>query len=105
VIGLATLGYKVIATIGKEITEITPTRGFAAEFGAATTVLLASSMGLPISTTHTLVGGVIGVGFAQGIGALNMSIIRNIVKSWLATVPVSAGVAALLYTLARVIVL
>lgn len=105
VIGLATLGYKVIATIGNEITEITPTRGFAAEFGAATTVLLASSLGLPISTTHTLVGGVIGVGFAQGIAALNLAMIRNIVNSWLATVPVSAGVAALLYTLARMIVL
>ncbi len=105
VIGLATLGYRVIATIGKEITEITPTRGFSAEFGAATTVLIASSLGLPISTTHTLVGGVIGVGFAQGIGALNMAMIRNIVNSWLATVPVSAGVAALLYTLARVLVL
>jgi PiT family inorganic phosphate transporter len=105
VIGLATLGYKVIATIGNEITEITPTRGFAAEFGAATTVLLATSLGLPISTTHTLVGGVIGVGFAQGIAALNLAMIRNIVNSWLATVPVSAGVAALLYTVARAIVL
>ncbi|HEX6941038.1 MAG TPA: anion permease [Longimicrobiales bacterium] len=105
VIGVATLGYKVIATIGREITEITPTRGFCAEFGAATTVLIASSLGLPISTTHTLVGGVIGVGFAQGIGALNLSMIRNIVNSWLATVPVAAAVAALLFTVARAIVL
>ncbi|HEX6939641.1 MAG TPA: anion permease [Longimicrobiales bacterium] len=105
VIGLATLGYKVIATIGRQITEITPTRGFSAEFGAATTVLIASSLGLPISTTHTLVGGVIGVGFAQGIAALNLSVIRNIVNSWLATVPVAAGVAALLFALARAIVL
>lgn len=104
VIGLATLGYKVIATIGKEITEITPTRGFSAEFGAATTVLVASTLGLPISTTHTLVGGVIGIGFAQGIGALNMNMIRNIVRSWLATVPVAAAVAALVFTIARIIV-
>lgn len=104
VVGLATLGYKVIATIGREITEITPTRGFSAEFGAAATVLLASSMGLPISTTHTLVGAVIGVGFARGIGALNLRIIRNIVNSWIATVPVSACAAALLFTLARLII-
>lgn len=104
VVGLATLGYKVIATIGKEITEITPTRGFSAEFGAAGTVLLASSMGLPISTTHTLVGAVIGVGFARGIGALNLRIIRNIVNSWIATVPVSACAAALLFTIARLLI-
>jgi PiT family inorganic phosphate transporter len=104
VIGLATLGYKVIATIGSQITEVTPTRGFAAEFGAATTVLLASSMGLPVSTTHTLVGGVIGVGFAQGIGALNMGVVRNIIGSWLATVPV-AGIAGALFVVARAIIL
>ena len=104
VLGLATYGYKVIATIGKEITEITPTRGFCAEFGAATTVLLASSIGMPVSTTHTLVGAVIGVGFARGIGALNMTVIKNILKSWLATVPVAAGVAALLFVVARVFV-
>ncbi|HEX2167604.1 MAG TPA: inorganic phosphate transporter [Longimicrobiales bacterium] len=104
VVGLATMGYKVIATIGKEITEITPTRGFSAEFGAAGTVLLASSMGLPISTTHTLVGAVIGVGFARGIGALNLRIIRNIVNSWLATVPVAAAASALLFFIARIFV-
>ncbi|HEX6308394.1 MAG TPA: anion permease [Longimicrobiales bacterium] len=104
VVGLATLGYRVIATIGKEITEITPTRGFSAEFGAATTVLLASSLGLPVSTTHTLVGAVIGVGFARGIGALNLRIIRNIVQSWLATVPVAAGAAGVLFLVARLFV-
>lgn len=105
VAGLATFGYKVIATIGRQITEITPTRGFSAEFGAATTVLIASSLGLPISTTHTLVGGVIGVGFAQGIAALNLGMVRNILNSWLATVPVAATVAALLFTVARMVVL
>ncbi|HEX7051223.1 MAG TPA: anion permease [Longimicrobiales bacterium] len=105
VVGLATLGHKVIATIGRQITEITPTRGFSAEFGAATTVLLASSLGLPISTTHTLVGGVIGVGIAQGLGALNLAMIRNIVSSWIATIPVSAGVAAALFVIARAILL
>jgi PiT family inorganic phosphate transporter len=105
VLGVATYGYKVIATIGREITEITPTRGFCAEFGAATTVLVASSLGLPISTTHTLVGGVIGIGFAQGIGALNMAMVRSIVNSWVATVPVSAAVSALIFIVARALVL
>lgn len=105
VLGVATYGYKVIATIGREITEITPTRGFCAEFGAATTVLIASSLGLPISTTHTLVGGVIGIGFAQGIGALNMGMVRSIANSWVATVPVSAAVAALIFVIARAVVL
>ena len=97
VLGLATLGHKVIATVGREITEITPTRGFCAEFGAATTVLLASSLGLPVSTTHTLVGAVVGVGFARGISALNTLVLRNIVNSWLATVPVAGTIAAALY--------
>jgi inorganic phosphate transporter, PiT family len=101
VLGLATLGHKVIATVGKQITEITPTRGFCAEFGAATTVLVASTIGLPISTTHTLVGGVVGVGFAQGIAALNVRVIRNIVSSWIATVPAAAGTAAVLFILLR----
>lgn len=105
VLGLATYGYRVIATVGKEITEMTPTRGFAAEFGAATTVLIASRMGLPVSTTHTLVGAVIGVGFAQGIGALNMRVIRNIIGSWLATVPAAAGVASLIFIALRATVL
>lgn len=105
VVGLATLGYRVIRTIGRQITEITPTRGFSAEFGGATTVLIASTLGLPVSTTHTLVGGVIGVGFAQGIGALDMRVVRNIINSWIATVPVAAGLAALLFAMARAIVL
>ncbi len=105
VVGLATWGYKVIATIGKHITEITPTRGFAAEFGAATTVLMASRLGMPISTTHTLVGAVIGVGFAQGIGALNMRTIRNIINSWIATLPAAAGLSALIFVIFRSIFL
>lgn len=92
VIGLATWGWRVIATIGKKITELTPTRGFAAEFGAASTILVATWMGLPISTTHTLVGSVIGVGLARGIEALDLSTTRDIVVSWVITVPVSAGI-------------
>ncbi|MEE4461723.1 inorganic phosphate transporter, partial [Azotobacter chroococcum] len=75
VIGLATYGYKVIATIGKEITELTPSRGFAAELATASTVVGASAIGLPVSTTHTLVGAVLGIGIARGIGALNLGVI------------------------------
>ena len=90
VVGLATYGFKVIATIGKKITELTPSRGFAAELGAASTVVLASSTGLPISTTHTLVGAVLGVGFARGIAALNLRVIGTIFMSWIITLPAGA---------------
>ncbi|MEX2468278.1 MAG: inorganic phosphate transporter, partial [Pseudohongiellaceae bacterium] len=82
VIGLATLGYRVIATIGRNITELTPSRGFAAELAAATTVVIASGTGLPVSTTHTLVGAVLGVGLARGIGALNIAVVGRIFVSW-----------------------
>lgn len=105
VIGLATMGYRVIATVGRQITEMTPTRGFSAEFGAATTVLVASILGLPVSTTHTLVGAVIGVGLAQGIAALNLRVIRNIVNSWIATIPAAAAVSAVIFVLLRLIIL
>lgn len=104
VIGLATYGYKIMATVGKKITELTPSRGFAAEFGAATTIVVASKLGLPVSTTHTLVGAVIGVGFARGIAAINMSIVRQIIASWVITVPFAAVLAGVLYALARLFV-
>lgn len=97
VIGLATYGYKVIETIGTKITEITPSRGFAAEFGAATTILLGSKLGLPLSTTHTVVGAVVGVGFARGMNALNLGIILSIVKSWVYTIPVAAILTIAIY--------
>src|SRR5690554_3378468 len=97
VIGLATYGYKVIETIGTKITEITPSRGFAAEFGAASTILMGSWLGLPISTTHTVVGAVIGVGFARGMTALNLGIIWSIVKSWVYTLPVAGGSTIIIY--------
>lgn len=99
VIGLATYGWKVIATIGKKITELTPSRGFAAELGAAATVVLASGTGLPISTTHTLVGAVLGVGLARGIGALNLRVVGTIFTSWLITLPAGAGLAILFFFL------
>ncbi len=99
VIGLATYGYKVILTIGTNITELTPIRGFSAELAATATILLGSRLGLPISTTHTLVGAVIGIGLAQGVNGVNRKVIVNIVYSWLITVPFAAIVAILLYYL------
>ena len=89
-IGLATYGRRVMATIGKKITELTPSRGFAAELAAATTVVIASGTGLPISTTHTLVGAVLGVGMARGIAALNLGVLRSIAVSWVVTLPAGA---------------
>lgn len=97
VVGLATWGWRVIQTIGKKITELTPTRGFSAEFGAATTILIASKFGLPISTTHCLVGAVLGVGLARGIHAINLTMLRDIVLSWIITIPASAMVTILVY--------
>ncbi|TCS38095.1 inorganic phosphate transporter [Reinekea marinisedimentorum] len=99
VTGLATYGYKVIGTIGKKITELTPSRGFAAELAAATTVVIASGTGLPVSTTHTLVGAVLGVGLARGISALNLKVIGNIVSSWVVTLPAGAGLSILFFFL------
>ena len=99
VLGLATYGVKVMATIGKKITELTPSRGFAAELAAAATVVLASATGLPISTTHTLVGAVLGVGLARGIGALNLRVIGTIFMSWIVTLPAGAGLAILFFFL------
>ena len=90
VIGLMTYGKKVMATIGTQITELTPSRGFAATLAAATTVVLASGTGLPISTTHTLVGAVLGVGLARGIAAINLNMVRTIFISWVVTLPAGA---------------
>jgi PiT family inorganic phosphate transporter len=97
VFGLLTYGHRVMATIGKKITELTPSRGFACELSAATTVVLASGTGLPISTTHTLVGAVLGVGFARGIAALNVRMIRTIFMSWIVTLPAGAFFAILFF--------
>ena len=97
VTGLSMYGYKVILVVGRKITDMTPSRGFAAEFGAATTVLVCSKMGLPISTTHTLVGSVIGVGLARGIDALNLKILKDIVISWLLTLPIAAVLSAAIF--------
>ncbi|CAI8428145.1 MAG: Low-affinity inorganic phosphate transporter 1 [Halieaceae bacterium] len=97
VVGLATYGWRVISTIGSKITELTPSRGFAAELGAAGTVVIASGTGLPISTTHTLVGAVLGVGLARGTGTVDFQTIKQIVSSWLVTLPVAAVLAICFY--------
>ncbi len=103
VIGLATWGWRVMLTIGKKITELTPTRGFSAEFATATTLVLASKLGLPVSTTHTLVGGVLGVGFARGIKALNLQVVNNIIISWVVTIPAGAFGALIIYYLLKAV--
>jgi PiT family inorganic phosphate transporter len=97
VFGLATYGFKVMKTIGKGITELTPSRGFAAELAAATTVVLASSTGIPVSTTQVLVGAVLGVGIARGVAALNMRVINTIFLSWLITLPAGALMSILFF--------
>lgn len=97
VVGLATYGWRVIQTIGKKITELTPSRGFAAELAAASTVVLASATGMPISTTHTLVGAVLGVGLARGVEAVHLPTIGKIFASWLITLPAGAGLAVVFF--------
>ena len=97
VVGLATYGHRVMRTIGSKITELTPTRGFCATMAAAATVVLASRTGMPVSTTHIAVGGVIGVGLARGIGALDLRVIGGIVMSWIITLPIGGLLAALFY--------
>lgn len=99
VLGLATMGYRVMQTIGTKITELTPTRGYCATLAAAVTVVLASKTGLPVSTTQIAVGAVMGVGLARGIGAIDLRVIGNIVASWLITLPAGAVMAAAFFFL------
>jgi len=103
VVGLATYGYKVMRTIGTRITEVTPSRGFAAEFGAAITILTGSKLGLPLSTTHTLVGAVVGVGFARGMRALDLRVLSQIAVSWLLTIPAAAALCVTFFYLLRAV--
>ncbi len=103
VVGLATFGRHVIATVGERITQLTPSRGFAAELAAATTIVIASGTGIPISTTHTLVGAVLGVGFARGIEAIDLRVVGRIFVSWVVTIPAGALLAILFFLLFRII--
>lgn len=104
VVGLATWGWRVIETIGSGITELTPSRGFAAEFGASSTIFLASKLGIPVSTTHILVGAVIGVGFAGGLASVNMKTLREIATSWCITIPAGALLSILFFCLLSLLV-
>ena len=103
--GLLAFGTRVMQTIGKNITEITPIRGFCAEFGAATTILICSRLGLPVSTTHVLVGSVVGVGIMRGMGTLDLRILKNIGLSWLVTLPFTLVLAMVLYKVFTLILL
>lgn len=100
---MATYGYRVMETVGKKITELTNTRGFTIDFSAATVVLVASWLGLPISTTHVVVGAVIGVGLARGVKAINKDIVRDIIISWFVTVPVAALISAFLFKVLMIV--
>jgi len=102
-IGCMTWGRRVMRTVGGRITSLTNTRGFSVDFGAATTVLIASKLGLPISTSHTVVGAVIGVGLARGLEAVDLSIIKKIIISWLLTLPVAAGTSVVIFLILSVI--
>jgi PiT family inorganic phosphate transporter len=103
VVGLATFGRHVIATVGKKITQLTPSRGFAAELAAATTIVIASGTGIPISTTHTLVGAVLGVGMARGIEAIDLRVVARILVSWVVTIPAGAILAILFFLLFKAV--
>ncbi len=103
VVGLATWGWRVIETIGNKLTELTPSRGFSAEISTAITILIASYLGLPVSTTHILVGAVLGVGLARGIEALNLGMAREIFISWIVTVPAGAIITVLFYYIIKLI--
>lgn len=107
IIGLATWGWRVIMTVGEKITELTPSRGFCAEFAAAIVILVASTLpiGLPISTTHTLVGAVLGVGLARGLGSLNLAIMKSVVVSWVVTVPAGAALAITFFYILKLLFL
>lgn len=102
-LGLFMYGRKVIETVGNSITALTPSRAFAATLAAATVIIVSTSSGIPVSATQTLVGGVLGVGFARGIGALNLNIVRNILLSWLITIPAASLLAIAYFYLFKLI--
>lgn len=103
VVGLATFGKHVIATVGKKITQLTPSRGFAAELAAATTIVIASGTGIPVSTTHTLVGAVLGVGLARGINAIDLRVVGRIFVSWVVTIPAGALLSIIFFLIFKAI--
>ena len=100
-VGIFVLGRNVMSTVGEQITRLTNSRGFSVEFGAATTVLAASSLGMPVSTTHAAVGSVVGVGLAGGFAAVNFRVLGKIVVYWLLTVPIAALTSIIIFQLLR----
>jgi PiT family inorganic phosphate transporter len=103
VIGLATYGRRVIMTVGTQITQLTPSRGFSAELAAAFTIVVASGTGIPISTTHTLIGAVLGVGMAKGISAINLNVVGRIFLSWVITIPAGAILSIIFFFIIRAV--
>ena len=101
VVGLATFGYRVMKTVGTDITEITPSRGVAADLAATATVLICTRLKLPISTTHTLVGAILGIGFARGLGGINKAVTNRIFGAWFVTVPAAAILCIFLFLLGK----
>ena len=103
VIGLATYGRRVIMTVGTQITQLTPSRGFSINLAAAFTIVVASGTGLPISTTHTLIGAVLGVGMAKGISAINLNVVGQIFLSWVITIPAGAILSVIFFFIIRAV--
>jgi PiT family inorganic phosphate transporter len=103
VVGLATYGRHVIATVGEKITALTPSSGFAAGLAAASTIVIASGTGMPVSTTHTLVGAVLGVGLARGIDAIDLRVVATIFVSWVVTIPAGAFLAIVFFFIFRAV--
>uniref|UniRef100_UPI0035CAE1F3 inorganic phosphate transporter n=1 Tax=uncultured Nostoc sp. TaxID=340711 RepID=UPI0035CAE1F3 len=103
--GLAIWGKKVIATIGENIIALQPSSGFCAELATATTILIASRLGLPVSTSHALVGGVVGIGLVQNIKSIKFQTLKGIAAAWLITIPVSAVLSAAIFSIARILFL
>jgi PiT family inorganic phosphate transporter len=101
--GIWMAGYRVMETLGTKITTLSNSRGFCVEFAAATTVLVASKMGLPVSTTHAAVGGVMGVGIARGIEAVNFRVIFQIIVYWILTVPAAALTSMVIFKIIQLI--
>lgn len=100
-VGITLLGHKVMATVGEKITVLTNTRGFAVDFGAATTVLIASNLGMPVSTTHAAVGSVVGVGLARGFAAVDFRVLGKVVLYWVLTVPIAAFTSIIIFQLLK----
>jgi PiT family inorganic phosphate transporter len=104
-VGIWTWGYRVIETVGSRITELNNSRGFTIDFSTATVIMVATMLGLPVSTTHAALGAYIGIGFARGLQAMDLRIIGRIIVYWVITVPVAAASAMVIFLILRFVVL